>query len=96
VNEIDTIIRAQTGHAPPEPPTADERLTAALVAGARNAGLRHAEAVSKLADRSKIEFDESGKPTNIRQILDATAAEYPGLLTGGPESIDAAFRRARG
>lgn len=41
------------------------------------------DAALKLMDRAALEFDESGKPTNLPKVLKATVAEYPFLAANG-------------
>jgi len=50
---------------------------------ANRLGIVDADAAFKLLDHGKLEFDESGKPTNVEALLKGLLTERPWLAGGG-------------
>lgn len=59
----------------------EERVEAAVLRAAKN--LVDPDAAARLIDRSAIEYDDAGKPTNIGPLLDALVKEKPYLKAKG-------------
>lgn len=58
----------------------EERVNASVLRAAKN--LVDPDAAARLLDRSAIEYDDDGKPTNIGPLLDALVKEKPYLKSG--------------
>lgn len=62
------------------------RLEAAVAKNVRKFELADVDATLKLMDHSKVQYDDSGRPANIDDVLTATLEQYPFLKGSGKKS----------
>lgn len=58
----------------------DERLNSEVLRQASKLNIIDTDAAAKLIDASRIEYDESGRPTNVPELLKELAKERPWLV----------------
>lgn len=62
------------------------RLEAAVAKNVRKFELADVDATLKLMDQSKVQYDDSGRPANIDDVLTATLEQYPFLKGSGKKT----------
>jgi hypothetical protein len=72
------------------------RVEVAVLKAATKAGITDPDVAARLLDRSKIDFDDSGQPTNMPKLLEDLGKEHPFLLDQArrPTSMDGGVRQA--
>lgn len=76
----------------------DRMVSAELRAVAAQMGWQHPELAIKLADRTELEFDEDGSPSNVESVLSALVKKYPDLTsrsTAGKSGANGATNPSR-
>jgi septal ring factor EnvC (AmiA/AmiB activator) len=70
------------------------RVEVAVLKAATKAGITDPDVAARLLDRSKIDFDDSGQPTNMPKLLEDLGKEHPFLLDQArhPTSMDGGAR----
>lgn len=69
---------------------AQERmLRAETLARATARGALHPELVWKALDLARVQFTEQGEPSNLDELLDELAQQYPALFAGAPRTSPA-------
>ncbi len=63
-------------------------LSQAVTSEAAKAGALYPDLLIKSLDRSAVEFDENGKPTNLDKVIGALRKDYPALFRSTNGSAD--------